>query len=55
MEMSADISLDDVRILTSTRWEPWQKEEILDVVPNATLLEPEIDGTLEELIMVKEH
>lgn len=48
--MSADISLDEVRILTSTRWEPWQKEEILDVVPNATLLEPETAGTLEELI-----
>ncbi len=49
--MSVDISFDNLKILTSARWEPWQKEAILKIAPSAILLEPETDGTLEELIL----
>ncbi len=41
---------EQLKILTTSTWEKWQKEAILKVMPNVTFLEPRTDGKLEELI-----
>lgn len=41
---------ESLKILTATKWEPWQKEAIRQVVPDTIFLEPDACRSLEELI-----